>query len=45
MIDTEGEVIGQINGLTIIDTGDYSLGKPSRITANTFMGERGIVEY
>lgn len=43
MIDTEGEVIGQINGLTIIDTGDYSFGKPSRITANTFMGERGIV--
>ena len=43
MIDTEGEVVGQINGLTIIDTGDYSFGKPSRITANTFMGERGIV--
>lgn len=43
MIDTAGEVIGQINGLTIIDTGDYSFGKPSRITANTYIGERGIV--
>ena len=43
MIDTEGEIIGQINGLTIVDTGDYSFGKPSRITANTFMGKRGIV--
>jgi lon-related putative ATP-dependent protease len=43
MIDTEGEVIGQINGLTILDMGDYSFGKPTRITVNTFMGESGIV--
>jgi len=43
MIDTQGEVVGQINGLSIIDTGDYSFGKPSRITATTYMGESGIV--
>ncbi|MFZ5985728.1 MAG: Lon protease family protein [Bacillota bacterium] len=43
IIDTDGEVVGQINGLTILDMGDYSFGKPSRITANTFMGESGIV--
>jgi lon-related putative ATP-dependent protease len=43
MIDTDGEVVGQINGLTILDIGDYSFGKPSRITANTYIGERGIV--
>ncbi|MDQ2086213.1 ATP-binding protein [Herbivorax sp. ANBcel31] len=43
MVDTEGGVVGQINSLTILDTGDYSFGKPTRITANTFMGERGIV--
>lgn len=43
MIDTEGEVIGQINGLTILDMGDYSFGKPSRITATTYIGEKGIV--
>lgn len=43
IIDTEGESVGQINGLTILDMGDYSFGKPSRITANTFMGESGIV--
>ncbi len=43
MIDTEGEVVGQINGLTIIDVGDYSFGKPSRITSNTYIGESGIV--
>lgn len=43
LVDTHGSVIGQINGLTIIDMGDYSFGKPSRITATTYMGERGIV--
>ncbi len=43
MIDTAGEKVGQINGLSILDTGDYSFGKPSRITASTYMGERGIV--
>jgi lon-related putative ATP-dependent protease len=43
MIDTEGQVVGQINGLSILDTGDYRFGKPSRITAATYMGEKGIV--
>lgn len=43
IIDTQNEVVGQINGLTIIDMGEYSFGKPSRITVNTFMGESGIV--
>lgn len=43
MIATSGKEIGQINGLTILDVGDYAFGKPTRITANTFMGESGIV--
>ncbi|MDP4181055.1 MAG: ATP-binding protein [Bacillota bacterium] len=43
LIDTDGEVVGQINGLSIIDLGDYSFGKPSRITANTYIGGKGIV--
>lgn len=43
MIDTDGEVVGQINGLSILDMGDYVFGKPSRITATTYMGESGIV--
>ncbi|MCX7843649.1 MAG: AAA family ATPase [Clostridia bacterium] len=43
MVDTSGEVVGQINGLTILDMGDYSFGKPSRITATTYIGESGIV--
>lgn len=43
IIDTEGEAVGEINGLSILDMGDYCFGKPSKITANTFMGEKGIV--
>lgn len=43
MVDTAGEEIGQINGLTVMDMGDYAFGKPSRITASTYIGESGIV--
>lgn len=43
MIDTEGVVVGQINGLSVLDMGDYVFGKPSRITAATYMGKSGIV--
>ena len=43
MVDTDGEQVGQINGLTVMDMGDYSFGKPSRITASTYIGESGIV--
>lgn len=43
MVDVTGEVIGQINGLAVLDLGDYMFGKPSRITARTFTGQSGIV--
>lgn len=43
MVDTEGEVVGQVNGLSIINLGDYYFGRPSRITAQTFMGSKGVV--
>ncbi|MCX8074722.1 MAG: AAA family ATPase [Clostridia bacterium] len=43
MISTDGEKIGQINGLTIISNGDLTFGMPVRITANTFIGKSGIL--
>ena len=43
MIDTEGAQIGQINGLAVLDMGNYAFGKPSRITATTYVGKSGIV--
>lgn len=42
-VATEGEVVGQVNGLSVIDTGDYSFGQPGRITARTFMGDEGVI--
>ena len=42
MIDTEGSVVGQINGLTVRDLGDHAFGAPSRVTARTSIGRRGV---
>lgn len=39
LIDTSGFVVGQINGLTILSIGDYTFGKPAKITANTYTGK------
>ena len=43
IISTSGEAVGQINGLTILNSGGYPFGKPVRITANTYLGKSGIV--
>lgn len=43
LIDTEGEAIGQINGLSVFDVGKYSFGQPSRITASVHLGDGKII--
>jgi lon-related putative ATP-dependent protease len=43
IVDTEGERVGQINGLAVLDMGDYMFGKPSRITAKTYTGKAGVI--
>jgi lon-related putative ATP-dependent protease len=43
IVDTTGEKVGQVNGLAVLDFGDYSFGKPSRITARTYAGKAGVV--
>ena len=43
MIDVDGEIVGQVNGLSIYALGDHMFGKPSRITASTSMGRAGII--
>ena len=43
LIDTEDMVVGQVNGISLLPLGDYSFGKPSRITARTFVGSKGIL--
>jgi len=43
LIDSDGAKVGQVNGLSVYDTGEYAFGKPSRITAKTSMGKAGII--
>ncbi|HZW69086.1 MAG TPA: ATP-binding protein [Pseudogracilibacillus sp.] len=43
LLDTDGLKVGQLNGLAVYNVGQYSFGKPARITATTFMGRSGIV--
>ncbi len=42
-IETEGEMVGQVNGLAVYDLGHYRFGKPSRITAQVGLGREGVV--
>jgi lon-related putative ATP-dependent protease len=43
LLDLEGSKVGQINALSVLDQGDYSFGRPSRITASTYLGRKGII--
>ena len=43
LLDTKGSETGQVNGLSVYDMGNYSFGKPSRITARTSLGRRGVI--
>jgi lon-related putative ATP-dependent protease len=43
LIDSDGTVVGQVNGLSIYNLGDHMFGKPSRITAKTSLGKAGII--
>ncbi|SUZ52017.1 uncharacterized protein METZ01_LOCUS4871 [marine metagenome] len=43
LLDVTGEKVGQINGLAVYDLGDFSFGRPSRITVQTFAGREGFI--
>ncbi|KAF1085331.1 Lon protease [Sporotomaculum syntrophicum] len=43
LIDTDGAKVGQVNGLAVMGAGEYAFGKPSRITANTYLGREGVI--
>ena len=42
-VDVGGAVVGQVNGLSVYETGDYSFGRPSRITARVSMGRGQVI--
>ena len=43
MIDTAGSVVGQVNALSVYSLGDYTFGRPSRITSVTSLGNSGVI--
>jgi ATP-dependent Lon protease len=43
LLDVRGGKIGQVNGLTVYDLGDYAFGRPARITSEVSMGRSGII--
>jgi lon-related putative ATP-dependent protease len=44
LIDTEGETVGQVNGLSVIMMGNFAFGRPSRITARIRLGKGNVVD-
>ncbi len=44
LISTEGEKIGQINGLSIFILGDFMFGKPTRITSQISLGKGQVID-
>ena len=43
LIDVDGFKVGEINGLAVVGAGQYSFGKPSKITVSTYQGRQGII--
>ncbi len=44
LVNTEGEAVGQVNGLSVMSLGDFSFGAPSRVTASIGLGREGIMD-
>lgn len=44
LIDTVGEAVGQVNGLSVMSLGDFAFGSPSRVTVSVGLGREGIVD-
>lgn len=43
IVDTRGAAVGQVNGLSVLQLGDYMFGRPNRITAKTYLGQAGVI--
>ncbi len=44
LIDAEGEKVGQINGLSVIQLGNFAFGRPTRITAQVRLGKGEVID-
>jgi lon-related putative ATP-dependent protease len=43
LLDVEGAKVGEINGLAVVSAGEYSFGKPTKITVSTYRGKSGLI--
>ena len=43
MVDVSGAAVGQVNGLAVLELGDYAFGRPSRITCSSYQGRAGVI--
>lgn len=43
LLDVSGQEVGQINGLSVYQAGNYSFGRPARITARSYLGKEGVI--
>ncbi len=43
LVDVSGTRVGQVNGLSVLEIGGYSFGKPVRITATAALGKTGLI--
>ena len=44
LIDTVGEAVGQVNGLSVMSLGDFTFGSPGRVTASIGLGREGLID-
>ncbi|WP_455378191.1 AAA family ATPase [Petrachloros mirabilis] len=44
LVSFDKEVVGQVNGISVHQLGDYTFGRPTRITARTFVGTKGVID-
>ncbi|MGE5173581.1 MAG: Lon protease family protein [Betaproteobacteria bacterium] len=44
IVDVSGSAVAQVNGLSVYDIGDFSFGKPSRITSRVYLGKSGVID-
>jgi len=43
LVDTQGRRVGQVNGLAVVDLGDYAFGRPIRVTVSIGLGSEGLI--
>jgi predicted ATP-dependent protease len=44
LIDTEGEAVGQVNGLVVMELGNFAFGRPSRISCRVHLGRGDLID-